>query len=88
MNENTDKPEPKQRFHGDRTIVLHVTQDEYDLMNWCRTRHRPARLYQWAKDVLIEAARNEVRYANQSGGKVPQGVNEICDRLKPNINRT
>lgn len=78
-----DQPEPRQeRFRGDRKLLLELTQDEYDLMNWVRGQHQPARLYQWAKDVLLAAASETVRQANLTGKKVPQGVNEIVQRLK------
>lgn len=74
--------EPQEREYRPAKLLLRLTPDEFNVMNWVRTKHRPARLYQWAIDVLVEAACKEVAQSNLTGRKVPQGVNEIVDELR------
>lgn len=59
---------------GKRVVAIELTEEEYHLFNWCRLRHKPAKLWAFARDAMLDAARETVRAEIARGKRVPAEI--------------
>lgn len=85
--ENQSKvPSPKSNAPGgDCFLHIAISPEENSLFNWCRFRHRPAKMNAWVRETLRREALRMVAEANSSGKEAPQGVNEIVQGLMSKV---
>jgi hypothetical protein len=69
----------------DPFLHIKITQAENDIFNWCRFRHRPAKMNAWVRETLLREALRMVSEANASGKDAPQGINELLERIKKEL---
>jgi hypothetical protein len=63
-------------------LHIKITPEENSIFNWCRYRHRPAKMNAWVRETLLREALKMVAEANASGKDAPQGINELLDGLR------
>jgi len=67
---------------GQRFVLVLADDDEFNLFNFCRYQHKPARLDAWAKAALHAHARKTVKEHLAVGHKLSPDIAALVDKFR------